>query len=269
MSITRRQQIAEIRGAPIYVVTDVALLPLATRAEAIHAIKQVSDNLKQQPTAHDDSHDETSEEEHNNHEVDQADTYDRGTQKTDSSSPASDSPLAAKLIKHGTSVAEDVIGRKGAYGRFAENWFSKQGWSVERRRTQGMSAAQGKKDTHDESETATKKFASEKGHDVNTSPGNKARSPGFSDQDRTATLTLLPKLLRSTRMLLTSRSFFFSYDHDITRKFGGPNTDDPYLPLCKSVDPLVRKRISSFFVGENFGVHIPKLHVKLGFLPLR
>ena len=243
MSITRRQQIAEIKGALVYVVTDVALLPLATRAEASHAIEQATDNLKKQ---HNHSDNETSEEEEYHHEVDQVDTR-RHSQETDTlSSPALDSPPASQVVKPSTSVAEDVLGRKGAYGRFAEKWFSKQGWSVERRRMQGMSAAHGVKNVHDESEGATKNPSSERVRDVDLSYRNDELSPRIANQDHMATLNLLPKLLRSTRMLLTSRSFFFSYDHDITRRFGSAVVGNPDLPLCMSVEPLVSKSNSSF-----------------------
>ena len=50
---------------------------------------------------------------------------------------------------------------------------------------------------------------------------------------------LVPKLLRTTRMLLSSRSFFYSYDLDITRRLGGEIMKNPEIPLSKSVDPLV------------------------------
>ena len=37
-----------------------------------------------------------------------------------------------------TSIAEDVIDKKGVYGRFADKWFSKRGWNVEKRRALGQ-----------------------------------------------------------------------------------------------------------------------------------
>lgn len=49
---------------------------------------------------------------------------------------------------------------------------------------------------------------------------------------------LLPKLLRTTRMLLSSRSFFFSYDFDVTRRVSGEIVKNLEIPLSKSVDPL-------------------------------
>ena len=51
--------------------------------------------------------------------------------------------------------------------------------------------------------------------------------------------SLLPKLLRTTRVLLTSHSFFYSYDMDITRRSGTGSAKSSDLPLYKSADPLV------------------------------
>lgn len=39
-----------------------------------------------------------------------------------------------------SNVAQDVLTRKGQYGRFAERWFSRKGWSTEKRRAQGSKA---------------------------------------------------------------------------------------------------------------------------------
>lgn len=51
--------------------------------------------------------------------------------------------------------------------------------------------------------------------------------------------SMLPKLLRTTRTLLGSRSFFFSYELDITRRLGTDEKNSSEIPLHKSVDPLV------------------------------
>lgn len=58
-------------------------------------------------------------------------------------------------------------------------------------------------------------------------------------QEANTANALVPKLLRTTRMLLSSRSFFYSYDLDITRRLGGEIIKNPEIPLSKSVDPLV------------------------------
>ena len=55
------------------------------------------------------------------------------------------------------------------------------------------------------------------------------------------THSLTPKLLHTTKLLLAhSRSFYFSYDWDITRSWGSQtNSVNSGVPLCKIVDPLV------------------------------
>ena len=58
-------------------------------------------------------------------------------------------------------------------------------------------------------------------------------------REANAVNALVPKLLRTTRMLLSSRSFFFSYDLDVTRRLGGEIVKNPEIPLSKFVDPLV------------------------------
>jgi hypothetical protein len=57
---------------------------------------------------------------------------------------------------------------------------------------------------------------------------------------------LLPKLLRTSQILFgSSRSFYFSYDHDITRSLANPRTPATSLvPLYNHVDPM-------FFWNQN------------------
>ncbi len=132
-----------------------------------------------------------------------------------------------------SNVAEDVIGRKGQYGRFAEKWFSRKGWSTEKRRAQGMS-------TDDPENPPSATFPREgpqspRSRSEDTEgPEQRAESSKFN---MNLANTLLPKLLRTTRMLLGSRSFFFSYDFDITRRLDTQEKKSSDLPLHKSVDP--------------------------------
>jgi len=53
-----------------------------------------------------------------------------------------------------------------------------------------------------------------------------------------AALALLPKLLRSTQILFgTSRTFYFSYDYDITRSLADKTPTASLAPLHNNVDP--------------------------------
>jgi len=73
-------------------------------------------------------------------DIDSDDDYD-GESILSSDDDVSDDP-PRRPNHHRTlssSIAEDVIGKKGVYGRFAERWFSKRGWQVDRNRLQGLS----------------------------------------------------------------------------------------------------------------------------------
>jgi hypothetical protein len=146
-----------------------------------------------------------------------------------------------------TSVAADVIQRKGVYGRFADKWFSSKGWSADSRRTQGLSA----------SETlAAKNVESvpEDPHQAPTAstadalPVNESHAPkevkpedipkALDGQKDATTVALLPKILQTTRMYFSSGNFFFSYDYDLSHAIGS-NRPNSSLPLFKQYDPLV------------------------------
>jgi hypothetical protein len=51
---------------------------------------------------------------------------------------ALDAPSNTSL-KKSTTFVKDVVQDKGLYGRFANKWFSKSGWTASGRKRQGMS----------------------------------------------------------------------------------------------------------------------------------
>jgi len=144
-----------------------------------------------------------------------------------------------------SSIAEDVITRKGGYGRFAQKWFSGKGWTVNQRRILGMSAAEAEtiEDTSAGGLAVTSMQESKSPNTTNI-VGEAGEVPMVKRRDVAA--TLLPKLLRTTRLLFgSSRSFYFSYDYDITRSFANRGQYHALeVPLHKDVDPL-------FFWNQN------------------
>lgn len=247
VSISGREEVASIRGKAIYVVSSVSLIPLSSQAEAQRAILSAKEALKKElggrsagATACSDTSDD--EEDHSAEGHNELDSPLTATLKA-----ATDSRPVTPQTAHqsNTSVAEDVINKKGQYGRFAE--FSKKGWSVEKRRRQGMSTdvlevAQASKDGGTEAQEPTSKVApaatvSDGASDSLPPPEQKQRSDAVGADEVAKKYT--PKLLQTTKLLFGSRSFFFSYDYDITRKFGSQEAKGSELPLHKSVDPLV------------------------------
>ncbi|KAI5297648.1 hypothetical protein KEM55_004434, partial [Ascosphaera atra] len=77
-----------------------------------------------------------------------------------------------------------------------------------------------------------------------TTDGHKPENPeDESDEEEdgvneTRVHELLPKLLKYARLLLSSSNYYYSFDYDLTRKFG---VDDPHtrsLPFHRRVDPM-------------------------------
>ncbi|KAL8693432.1 MAG: hypothetical protein Q9218_001742 [Villophora microphyllina] len=226
--ISGRQTVAQIRGFPVYVITSVALVPLSSQSDATKAIErsqkevqaQNNDQSQNGVTESDTSADKAGNRS-DDHVTDESPKQPQALSPHDSSRRRSQE--ASK------SVAQDVIGRKGQYGRFAERWFSKKGWTSERRRVQGMSA-----DDERKSETARTRATSNPVRTENVSqgvsgtngaedmPAEEASQHGgeLLPQESDVTSNLLTRLLRTTKMLFASQSFFYSYDYDITRRLG-------------------------------------------------
>lgn len=232
ISITNRSQVAQIRGKPIYVVTGVAIIPLASFADANKAIEQTKQSQVKESNAPSGT---AGDVESSDDEDEHAGYFSAGENEDDVTVQAPKAEKENPVPKDDSSVAQDVIGRKGQYGRFAERWFSKKGWTVEKKRLQGMSADAGS--SGERTKPSADNTSPSKADD---SPAEQSNAETVVEEQSTVAIALLPKLLRTTRMLLGSKSFFFSYDLDITRRLGTQTSKNTELPLSRLVDPLVR-----------------------------
>ena len=232
------------------------LIPLSSQSDAKNAIIQAKESLRKEVGRQDGVTDNSDTSDDEDVQPEDGHAEDDEPRSVASASPvdAASVPLPAGKDVN-TSVAEDVIGRRGQYGRFAERWFSKKGWSTEKKRAQGMSAdAIGKSEVNDgdgdgdnENAGSARSYASAMTQGMNGVLSSKKESTEQSSGKNQAeslnandvTVTLLPKLLRTTKMLFGSRSFFFSYDYDLTRRLGSQEVKNPEIPMHKIVDPLV------------------------------
>ncbi|EOD51723.1 Synaptojanin [Neofusicoccum parvum] len=254
IAISRRELVAQVRGKPIYVVTDVALIPLASQAEANNAIAQARESQKRHRGSEGNGEDSGSESDTDTDTDTSSDhlTVDESLPDTPPQEAEKDATTATALDQR-TSVAEDVIGRKGVYGRFAQRWFSRKGWSAEGRRMQGMSSdedlAQKPKSRspapapQDEPAAAAATASSPvsppaSGSAATVKPTQELAENLPKPSDNT-TGTLLPKILKTTKLYFSSRSFFFSYDFDLSRSLGKQRETHSSLPLFKLYDPLL------------------------------
>ncbi|GME25158.1 Synaptojanin [Neofusicoccum parvum] len=284
IAISRRELVAQVRGKPIYVVTDVALIPLASQAEANNAIAQARESQKRHRGSEGNGEDSGSESDTDTDTDTSSDhlTVDESLPDTPPQEAEKDATTATALDQR-TSVAEDVIGRKGVYGRFAQRWFSRKGWSAEGRRMQGMSSdedlAQKPKSRspapapQDEPAAAAATASSPvsppaSGFAATVKPTQELAENLPKPSDNT-TGTLLPKILKTTKLYFSSRSFFFSYDFDLSRSLGKQRETHSSLPLFKLYDPLFfwNKHIIEPFIDA--GQHAFVLPLIQGFVGQR
>jgi hypothetical protein len=250
ISISDREQVAQIRGKPIYKITDVALIPLASQADADKAIAATRDHLKRRNRAPGLEDDDTD-----------SDSDDDAPSVTDSiveepapaPSEVKDAVTGQKSnAEHKTSVAEDVIQRKGVYGRFADKWFSRKGWSADNRRLQGLTSEEnpaGKNVPQNVDSVLSKEEEQPKSEskpdaiptddkDIKEPVSPEAIPKALSGEKDATTVALLPKILQTTKMYFSSGNFFFSYDYDISHGIGQQQPSSS-VPLFKQFDPLV------------------------------
>ncbi|KAI0885690.1 SacI homology domain-containing protein [Annulohypoxylon maeteangense] len=237
ITVTGRQQVAQIRGFPVYVVTDVALTPCTSQADAELAIANTATKLRRASADKfvDDSDSESEVEGPSFSGGD--DTEDPGALSDRETSENKD---VSEVGGERSSIAEDVIKRRGSYGRFAQRWFSRKGWMMDQKRNMGLSnlvtdgpGSPTNKPKNGSPERELSEAVTQEGVDPPSTP-----SVGES---------LMPKLLRFAHIWLgTSRSFYFSYDVDLTRSVANRSstTATTNLPLHQQAD-------STFFWNQN------------------
>jgi hypothetical protein len=231
VAITQREQVAQIFGRPVYVITDVAILPLSSQNEASRAIATAIESLATSETSTTDT------------DTDVSDTEANNSNPRDHPEPETpiDRKPPQKQTSNPTSIARDVIANRGQYGRFAAQWFSKQGWSGGKS-TSVPAASQ--RDDHGES--ASPPAEADAAVAANQPQTSEDLETQEQDHEKDAEQLMsgasiteaVPKILRRTRMLLTSGSYFFSYEFDLTRRLAtmGGKAEPPSR---ETLDPLV------------------------------
>lgn len=223
---------AQIQGKPIYSITNVAIIPLSSQADAGRAISQAKETLLQDEAGVGETASEGSISD---------DETDGGEPDINSepSSPTQDDP---SLRDRNESIAEEVIGKRVRFGRFAASWLSRKtlglpGLSnVRQDTTERLLGSE--KDLGTELQPPIAKL--EMSPAASDAPGAGADSPLESGKEVSdPTVELLPKLLRYTRLIYSSQNFFFAYDYDLTRSFGAQEARNDHIPMHKVVDELV------------------------------
>lgn len=231
----------------MYVVTDVALTPLSSRSEAETAIAQTKEALQKHKTGNGGNKaDEESSDEDSHSLTGGNDSLNRDAVET----PVNErnNPVVEQTGNQ-TTVAADVLEKKGAYGRFAERWFSRSGWSSGGRQQLGMSSKEDLANTAPAWEADAPELALPRpvlGSSKDANDSEDASAPSAVEQAmpkpvaKTAdsnTNSFLPKILTTTKIFFSSRNFFFSYEYDLSRRYQTQQSTS--IPLYKQIDPLV------------------------------
>jgi len=227
IAITKREEVARIFDKPVYLVTDVALLPLNSENEAAEAIKNALGSAV--TTSHDsDSSASDTENEHS----DQPKTAQLA------STPADDAVPYQGTKSSGTRVAEDVATRNVSFGKFASQWLSRQKWPAPTLVTDQPATESSEPNPASTDDNLLQDLAEAK-EDSRKDIHDGAQPPGIVHGSQSGTVVnLLPRILKTTKMIFTSGSYFFSYDIDLTRRFQELGPPDQPLNL-KNLDHLV------------------------------
>ncbi|KAJ9630270.1 uncharacterized protein PV06_02452 [Exophiala oligosperma] len=258
IAITQREQVAQIFGKPVYVIRDVAFLPLTSQNEAERAITSVLTS-KGSATSTEDSDSEFSE-------PGEEDEF--STRELEPETPV-EHPPTQQTNSSSTSIVRDVIANRGQYARFASQWFSKQGWKGPRSVTTNASAPpQQVQEPARTSPTVAAATATEANSSKTRCEDDKKTQSDVDAHDipSTSVRDALPKIVKTTKMILTSGSYFFSYESDLTRRLsltGG----SPKAPTKDTLDPLYfwnRHLATPFFTARQDSFLTPVLQGFVG-----
>jgi hypothetical protein len=222
-------------------VTNVAIIPISSKADASSAIAQARKEVSQGGQ----DLDPPSEEE-------VSDNANEGAETEISSAPSS--PVRETFHARGPSagsIAEDVIGKRVRFGRFAANWLSRKNLGLPRPGSleqevpespfddsprMSVDAPEVKDEAKDEAAIEAAEAAVPREVEVEA----EAAAKGEVDRPSSGQASqLLPKLIRYTKLLFASENFFFAYDYDLTRSFEAQELRNGHQPLHKAADPLV------------------------------
>lgn len=244
ITITKREQVAQLHSHPIYCITDVSLTPLTSYAAALASIKTTRASLAKAasiaPATKTDSTRTSLDTDEEYSALGSDDVDDEEVLSLAQLSLQNNLQTPKSVKRRSTTVVSDVFSKKGGYGKFARNWFGRtnSGGAV------GLNAASASILDKKEAEEQSVAHAAEIAAPVPVVNGQISPVAGEArgeEEDKDGHVAaLLPKLLRTTSLLFgSSRSFFFAYDYDITRAAGSStNVTNGATSLHQQVDPL-------------------------------
>ncbi|KAK4505334.1 hypothetical protein PRZ48_003297 [Zasmidium cellare] len=257
VAITRREEVARIRGKAVYGVRDVCLIPLKGRKEARKAIGAAQKLLKQGSKGGDVKEEGEEEEDVGDDtstiaSVEDADETGPDHKQAPEGEAAALEPPKAGVVKRSSTFVRDVVKERGRFGRMAGRWFSRNGSRDAVRRQEG-GGGEGEVDNKGEGmEELTReqqKQAEEalpEGEHVKDEEKKEEKDEGKEEDKKESKVVkqqsaieyLTPRILRSARLYFSSSGFYFSYDHDISGTLAQRGQINSSLPLWKRFDRM-------------------------------
>ncbi|KAL5338523.1 SacI homology domain-containing protein [Aspergillus crustosus] len=240
ITITQRQQIAQVQGKPIYSIANVAVIPTSSYEDASRAISQAKDSLL--PGGGNDNADTASEDS----DFSDADTDGGDTEVgTAPASPVRETPHS-RSDSISSNITENMMGKKLRFGRFAANWLSRKAMGLPGLGTTELNTDIGGipmvEFRFNEGDPVAARSASAANTEESITPANDDGQPKENELKPPATtkpVELLPKLLRYTKLIFSSHNFFFSYDYDLTRPYSAqPSAAESHLSMHRVADEL-------------------------------
>jgi hypothetical protein len=270
LAISRREPVASIAGKLVYCISEVAMLPLASQLDAEKAILKARDSQLRHAHSAEETLTDASDDE---------DTISLAEEEQVARDP---DPESAQVTDEATTkpsaVSQQAAARNVLFGRFAERWMSIRGAAPRVRATAGQDSTDkgvnnpsqaevlAVQDTgsiqpdhkqppisdtlvvsHDSASADDPAIADDPASTddpiVNTARlKSQTNSPAPILKLEKVPVSLIPKLLRTSRFLFSSKNFFFSYDHNISRRASDHADQQDSLEMYESFDPSVRSR---------------------------
>lgn len=233
IAITGREEVAKISGKQIYGITDVTLIPLASKTDAEHAVSAAQKVAKQglQASAQDGEESDVGEDAEPSAPVAQGDEV---PEEIAALEPAK----ADGVVQKGTDLVKSVVPTKPAFGLFADRWFSKGKKKAVSTRGPDLTKEQKDQAPQAEQTTTMKDIDEPKPDDPAEAVAQNDTVPSPAASKQTVLQSLTPRIVRSTKLYLSSSGFYFSYDYDLSAKLTSQDPTSSSSALYQRFDPL-------------------------------
>ncbi len=251
--ITRREQVASIRGKAVYAIRGVTIIPLESRDRAQGAVDEARKRLKAATgtAAANDTDESDVEEEEAHPAVNATETSQHEQQQQQQDADALEPPREEgrvgldgqqqTVFGRGSTLAKGLVQQPGKYGHFAAKWF--RGKSS---KPDDAAPAADVENAADADSTVGRDALEHRGSEAegNTSSEVTSAEPGVPEKKdnkpeaRSTIQRLEPRILRSARLYFSSAGFYFSYDYDLSGTLTQRETLTSSQPLRQRFDNL-------------------------------